>query len=288
MTDSTTDTKHFTVTRLEPDDLPAAHGLSQALNWPFRLVDWEFGYRLGEGVAVRDGDRLVGVGVRWDFGPDFATVGMIIVDNAYQGQRLGSRVVDALLDGAGGRSVLLNATPEGLGLYRRRGFVETGTVAQHQGILTSFAATDPGPGLRVEPGRAEDLAAITILDEAAAGMPRHDLIAALAPESTICVLRGDDGGVAGYAFCREFGRGHIVGPVIARETAEAMALIAQVTQGLEGRFVRINTPEDRDLGDWLAAHGMVRVDADRSMVRGTLPAASPLGRIFTFSSSSLG
>ena len=81
---------------LQSGDLAEAKGLSDALNWPYRLEDWAFSHSLGEGLALRDGTRLIGTGMGWTYGPRFATVGMIIVDAAYQGLGLGARLVDGL------------------------------------------------------------------------------------------------------------------------------------------------------------------------------------------------
>lgn len=279
-------TMDIQLSALGQDDLAEAHGLSLALNWPYRLADWSFAHGLGEGVGLRHDGRLVGTGMRWNYGPDFATVGMIIVDGDYRGQRLGSRIVDALLDGAGDRSVILNATLDGLELYRRRGFEGFDATSQHQGILEPLPA--PDPAFHVEPATDADWAAMKALDESAAGMPRGRVLDALAAVATASVLRGDGGSLRGYTVCREFGRGHVIGPVIAGSVDEAAALIAHAMAPLVGRFVRVNTSARSGLGDWLAARGLVKVDSEEAMVRGTLPHRSPQARIYALCSNSLG
>jgi GNAT superfamily N-acetyltransferase len=271
---------------LETADLANATALSAALNWPYRLEDWAFAHALGEGLALHDGDRLIGTALRWNYGPDFATVGMIIVDGVYRGQGLGARLVDALLAGAGQRSIILNATPDGLELYRRRGFVAFGRTCQHQGIAAP--ASGAGDAGAVRPARADDWPAIIALDEAASGMPRNRLMAALAGTGSTVVLAGEDGSVKGYAVCREFGRGLVVGPVVAPGQQEATQLIARFLSGLAGRFVRVNAPEDSGLGQWLAMQGLIQVDAEEAMVRGWLPSSSAQARIFSLCSNSLG
>ncbi len=271
---------------LEAADLVNATALSTALNWPYRLEDWAFAHALGEGLALHDGDRLIGTALRWNYGPDFATVGMIIVDGAYRGQGLGARLVDALLAGAGQRSIILNATPDGLELYRRRGFVAFGRTCQHQGIAAP--ASSAGDAGAVRQARADDWPAIIALDEAASGVPRNRLMAALAGTGSAIVLPGEDGSVKGYAVCREFGRGLVVGPVVAPGQQEATQLIAWFLSGLAGRFVRVNAPEDSGLGPWLATQGLIQVDAEEAMVRGWLPSSSAQARIFSLCSNSLG
>ena len=207
--------------------LPQALALSSALGWPYRLEDWAFAHSLGDGLALEHG-QLVGTAMRWDYGGAFASVGMIIVATQCKGRGYGARLVDALLDGAGSRNIFLNSTAEALELYRRRGFVPTGTLNQHQGV---FVAAGERPGL-VEPidshiksAADADLPEIIKLDEAALGMPRPELLKRIAEVGQLTVLsRG--GSVTGYAACRAFGKGHVIGPVIAPDVDAARVLIA--------------------------------------------------------------
>ncbi len=268
------------------EDLVHALSLSAALNWPYRLEDWTFAHSLGEGLALRQGDRLIGTGMRWNYGPDFATIGMIIVDAAFRGQGLGARIVDGLLDGVGDRSVILNATLDGLELYRRRGFRSFDVTCQHQGIAGPVET--PDSAMRIDRVTDMDWPVLIELDQRAAGMPRGRLLEALAGAGTASVLRGNDGNVRGYAVCREFGRGHVIGPVVAQTADEATGLIAHALSGLAGRFVRVNTSARSGLGEWLERHGMGKVDTEEAMVRGTLPQSSSSARIFALCSNSLG
>ncbi|AIT82314.1 GNAT family N-acetyltransferase [Novosphingobium pentaromativorans] len=271
---------------LTAQDLPQAAALSAALSWPHRLEDWRFGYDLGHGLALRQGGRLVGTAMAWDYGPDFATVGSIIVDSQFKGQRLGSRIFDALMDTLGERSVILAATLEGLELYRRRGFVGFDQICQHQGIAANVAAVAQADG--VEQAKSADLPAVLELDAAATGMPRRELIARLVEAGDLRVLRAADGRPRGYAITREFGRGHVVGPVVAATEDDAQVLITDALSRLQGRFVRIDTSIGSGLGPWLESQGLVHVDTVEAMVRGERPLPKGPGRVFAISSQSLG
>lgn len=271
---------------LETGDLIQAKGLSDALRWPYRLEDWKFAHSQGEGLGFFDGDRLIGTALRFNFGPQFATVGMIIVDSAYRGQRLGARLVDALLQGAGERSVILNATLDGLELYRRRGFVSFDLTCQHQGIAGTVPPVDEA--FPVGPALDADWPAIIALDKAATGMDRSHLLEALSGCAEASILRGADGALLGYAVTREFGRGHVIGPVVAASSDEAIALISHAMSGLEGKFVRIDTSAESGIVGWLEERGLVRVDTVEAMVRGSLPERTSPARIFALCSQSLG
>jgi predicted GNAT family N-acyltransferase len=270
--------------RLTATDLPQALALSAEMKWPYRLEDWAFAHRLGHGLALKAGPRVVATGAWWPNGTAFATVGMIIVSTALQGRGLGARLFDALMAETAGRAVLLNSTPEGFELYRRRGFMTVGEIHQHQGVL---ALEDNRSAQNVRPAAPSEAEAIVRLDEAASGRPRGALLAALAGEARLVVLE-DAGELKGYAASRPFGRGHVVGPVIAADADQARALIVAAAAELAGAFVRLDTSPELGLGPWLAAQGMTKVSTATTMVLGEPPAPRGEARIFALCSQSLG
>jgi ribosomal protein S18 acetylase RimI-like enzyme len=270
--------------RLTAADLPQALALSVEMKWPYRVEDWAFALRLGHGLALRAGPRVVATGAWWPNGDDFATVGMIIVSTALQGRGLGAQLFDALMAEIGGRAMLLNSTPEGFELYRRRGFMTVGEIHQHQGVLT---LEDNRVAQNVRPARPSELEAIIRLDEAASGRPRGALLAALADEARLVVLE-EAAELKGYAASRPFGRGHVVGPVIATDADQARALFVAAAADLAGAFVRLDTSPELGLGPWLAAQGLETVSTAATMVRGEPPAPRGDARIFALCSQSLG
>ena len=270
--------------RLTAADLPQALALSLEMNWPYRLEDWAFALSLGHGLALKSGSRVVATGAWWANGDAFATVGMIIVSTALQGRGLGARLFDAVMAETGGRTVMLNSTAEGFELYRRRGFMTVGEIHQHQGVLQ---LQDQAQVAGIRPAKASDLDAIVRLDEAAADRPRGELLRALARDARFVVLE-QAGELRGYAASRPFGRGHVVGPVIAADADQARALFAAAAADLGGAFVRLDTPPDLGLGPWLAAQGLAKVSTATTMVRGAAPAPRGAARVFALSSQSLG
>src|SRR5688500_16946608 len=126
----------------EPGDLPAAHAMSSALKWPHRIEDWQFALSLGQGVVAERDGKVLGTALSWQWGTNHATLGLVIVSPELQGQRIGNRMMEALLDPLATRNVLLHATVAGRGLYERLGFSTTGEVAQHQGVLAALPALE--------------------------------------------------------------------------------------------------------------------------------------------------
>lgn len=271
-------------------DLPAAHALTDALRWPHRLTDWAQALRHAQGlVAVRDG-RVVGTVLRFEWGPGHATIGLVIVDPACQGRRIGHRLMQAMLDGQDGRTLLLHATTQGRGLYERLGFVRSGELRQHQGVVAAVPLVALHSGWRLRPAGATDLATLQQLDAQARGMPRPALVAELLAEAEAAVVLDDGDRARGFGLLRRFGRGHAIGPVVAPDAAGAQALIAHLAGLHSGRFTRIDIDHASGLAEWLEALGLQRVDMAVTMWRGTPPAEPAAGeaRLFAITTQAIG
>lgn len=274
---------------MRAEHLAQAHDLSRALNWPYRLEDWAFALRLGHGlVAERDG-QVLGTALWWLYGDDVASVGMVIVSPQARRQGIGGRLMEALLAQVAGRRVVLNATPDGLPLYRRLGFVPYGAVRQHQGVLP--VAPHIGGDAAIRPCAAGDLSALHALDRAGSGMERKALIEALSAVGQVSVLeRG--GVVRGYGCVRIWGRGVVIGPVVAQGQADARDLIAALAADRQGQFVRVDVTRASDLSPWLEGIGLPLVDEVIAMATGSQPATPPASRdgaaLFALANQSLG
>jgi ribosomal protein S18 acetylase RimI-like enzyme len=258
------------------DDLPFAHALSAELRWPHRPADWAQAFAHAEGiVAERDGE-IIATGLRWRWGERHATIGLVIVTPACRGQRIGHRLMSALLDGLDDHTVLLHATAEARGLYERLGFVRTGELRQHQSVAQPAPLVALRPGWRLRPAGLHEGQALQALDAAARGMPRDALIADLLATADTCVVLDQDNEPRGFAMLRRFGRGHAIGPVVAPDVEGAKALIAHLVSLNAGHFTRIDIDVDGGLVDWLEDIGLPCVDAPTTMVRGA-PLATPPG-----------
>ncbi|MFO1207936.1 MAG: GNAT family N-acetyltransferase [Amaricoccus sp.] len=275
-------TDTITFTDFTAAHLPAAAVLSQAEGWPHRVEDWGLGLSLGRGVAAMAGDRLVGTALVTPFG-DVATVNMIIVASDQRGKGLGRAVMSRAMALAAPRAWRLVATEDGLPLYRKLGFVETGTILQHQAPLPEEPV-----GVDADRAVAADAPEIARLDRVATGMARDALVAALLGAGEVAVLR-DGARITAYAATRPFGRGAVVGPVVAADADAARRLISALLIGRRGSFTRIDTPADSGLAPWIAGLGLPEVGSGIAMRLG--PPASPAAggpRSFALASQALG
>ena len=102
--------------------------------------------------------------------------------------------------------------------------------------------------------------------------------------SDIAVAMAADGRLSGYALCRAFGKGRLIGPVVAQDVQTARALITVFLNQYAGLFLRIDTPEHHGLSPWLAEHGLVEVAPAVAMRRGPDHGAE----VFALASQALG
>jgi GNAT superfamily N-acetyltransferase len=256
------------VRRLDARDLPEALRLTQELNWSHRLADWDFHFRLGRGWAACDADgRLLGTALWWAYGPALGAVGLVVVRPDCQGRGIGRRLMDAIIGDAGDRTLQLAATQAGLRLYEQCGFVAVDRVSQCQGVVRAVPVPVPDDVSLREFVRA-DLAAACRLDQAATGAPRDELIEAVFDQHRGAVVAERAGALAGFAMQRAFGRGTLIGPVIAADESIAVALSSRLLAADE-RFCRLDIPSAAtSLADCLARSGLPAVDEVIRMIRG--------------------
>lgn len=286
MTDTVSDmTAPTDAMPLRRDHLDQALALSQAVQWPYRAEDWAFAFDLGRGFGVEMDGRLVGTALWWPYGDDFATTGMIIVADEAQRRGIGGRLMRALLADASGRRIILNSTDEGQALYRKEGFLPFDGIIQHQAVLDSAPPVDPAVPLR--PATPDDRAALIALDLAGAGMNRAALLDALFGMADVLVI-DRDGEIAGYGCVRRWGRGFVVGPVVAQSDDDAKALIAALAARHVGAFVRIDVYESGGLSPWVESLGLPEVGRVLCMALGAPPQPTAGMAVYALSNQSLG
>ncbi|CAN7541610.1 GNAT family N-acetyltransferase [Rhizobium sp. LjRoot254] len=242
--------------------IEGAHALSRQAGWPHRLADWEMALALSTGVVGLDNEKVVGTTLTTRYGADCATINMVVVDETMRGRGFGRRLMEAGLDAARGMPCRLIATREGLPLYEKMGFRQVGTILQHQGFCAAVDA--PVDVERAQPGHLPEIAA---LDQDAFGADRGGLISYLANIGRFAVIRRD-GYVVGFSAIRSFGRGDVIGPVVAENAEDARKLILFQIAARRDAFLRIDTTGASGLSSWLVERGLVHVGGGTAMQRG--------------------
>jgi GNAT superfamily N-acetyltransferase len=262
-----------TLRPMQAGDVAAMHRLAQQMSWPHRAEDCAQLFALGAGIVAVDAAGLtVGVGLRWSFGHDVGTIGLVLVAPEQQGRGIGRALMTALIADSRPRTLMLNATAEGLPLYEKLGFVSIGFVRQHQGRLTEGSALPSVPAVPVRRAVPADHAALCALDSAAFGADRSALVSGLLADGEAWVVERA-GRAAGFAVLRAFGRGMIIGPIVTSSEDEAIALTAAAVKAAPPGMLRADIPAEAErLGAWLTAAGLSAIDMVTVMLLGNWPA----------------
>jgi predicted N-acetyltransferase YhbS len=200
-------------------------------------------------VAV-DGDDVVGTGVGTVHGT-VGWVGTIYVVPELRRRGIGlelSRLACERLEGAGCRTLVLAATPEGRGAYERLGFEEASWYRMfgRDGVGSArLEEVETVGNPRLRPVRAEDLPAIAALDASVTGEDRTATLRACLGTPGGLVLGGGDAALDGF-FLRAPWHG---AALIAPDPDDALALLhARLRDAGPGHPVRAGILEENEDG----------------------------------------
>ncbi|RUV86118.1 GNAT family N-acetyltransferase [Mesorhizobium sp.] len=250
-------------------DVELLHALSISVRWPHRPKDWDLLRRAGHGIVAVDGiGRVFGSAMWFPHGDDFATIGLVITTPRAQAQGGGRWLMEQVLEQCGDRNLALNATHPAYPLYISLGFTSEAIDYMRQGQVPQTLPPMPALDGELSDLPSDRLGDITALDARAFGTNRARLLALLSDDASIATLsRG--GEVVGYSMCREFGRGHVIGPIVARSDQDAVHLTAFHLKKLAGRFARVDTRErDGVFAEFLQQSGLGVAETVTTMSKG--------------------
>ncbi len=264
------DTFSMRIDDIEGVELDRLHALSLSVGWPHRAEDWQFLRESGQGfVALDEIGRVLASAMWFGHGAGFATVGMVITSPRLQTLGAGQWLMKRVFEKVPGRDLRLNATRAAKRLYLSLDFRPEMTVYQCQGIARIEAMARPANtqgDVRILDAR--DIPAAIELDAAGFGVRRATLIERLFAYSVGYGLFKDDK-LNAFALCRPFGRGHVVGPVVAENDADAVAIVRPHVTDHSGSFLRIDTHMDNgEFAAFLSHSGMPVFDTVLTMSMG--------------------
>lgn len=263
------------------------HELTVSVLWPHRDHDLDLFLSLGQGYLATDEiGRPVGSAMYFAMGDDFAMLGMMVTAPRLQALGAGRWLLQNILRDCAGRDLRLSATRSGYKLYETAGFTPVGIIRQQQGIARAPIVPELPRGMEIRALQDADRAGVLDLDRAAYGAPREHALDLLLPLSTGTVA-WRDGAPCGFALTRRFGRGAVIGPVVAEDDAMAMQLVAPLIR--PGAFTRLDTPVDSpDFIAFLNAAGMAPFDTVTEMRLGPHRRATSGAMTYGLASHSLG
>jgi hypothetical protein len=235
---------------------------------------------------------------RW--GPDLASVGMMLVAARYGRRGLGRALMEHVLAEAGDATVTLFATDLGRPLYEKLDFAPVRRNVSFVGAFRPRPASVGAPAVSAaaaaagftRTATAADLAAILAVDLAAFGADRGQIVSRLPGfADRIAVLSADPYpgpdpdphlGIRGYAAAwRTTPSSTVIGPLVAPDADAAKRLITDLAASAHGT-IRLDLDPDRpELPAWAHKHGLEPVSRTLVMARGGLPHHGTPDRLFT-------
>ncbi len=284
---TTQQSMEFTIRQMKPEDRDTAVRLTQAEGWPHRREDWDFHCLLGRGwIAAGPDGEMIGIVLWWSYGSAAGAAGLLVVDRRYRGNGIGRRLMQAVIDDAGSRTLKSVGTRSGISLLGNFGFQKIGSVQQWQGIPSPLVVEESADVIL----RKADLTSLPLLcelDELAIGADRRELLASILGQSDGLVAE-KNGQPIGFGLIRPAGRGMVIGPVIASDESVAKTLVSGLLTN-DASFTRIDIPAYANgLADYLQKSGLILVDQAPVLRLGDGMNGNQSPRSFAMASQSLG
>ncbi|WP_333773690.1 GNAT family N-acetyltransferase [Streptomyces sp. IBSBF 3136] len=258
------------VRRLTLRDLHACADLSEDRGWPREEHKWGLLLTAGRGHGIDDPDGgLVAACVVTEYGTwertDLGAIGMVLVAERHARKGVGRRLMRHVLAAMGTTPLTLHATPYGRPLYEELGFKVTGRAEMLRG---RFVPGGRQPEVATRAATAEDLPAVLRLDEEVFGADRTPLITRLPAFADRLRVAEDGGRIIGYAAAWPNEDTHVVGPLIARDTETAKALVASLAADSDRRLRTDIDVRHEELLAWAKERGLTSVAFNDVMTYG--------------------
>ncbi|MGC9378646.1 GNAT family N-acetyltransferase [Streptomyces sp. MH13] len=258
------------IRRLTLRDLTACADLSEDRGWLREEHKWRFLLTAGKGYGIDDpGGGLVSACTVTEYGPherpSLAGIGMVLVAERHARQGIGRRLMRHVVSALGTTPLTLHATPHGRPLYEELGFKATGRAEMVRG---RFTPGGPEPRTATRAATAEDLPAILRLDEEVFGADRTHIITRLPAFADQLRVAEEDGRLIGYAAAWPNMDTHVVGPLIARDTETAKALVGSLAARTDRPLRTDIDVRHEELLSWVKEHGLSSVAPNAVMAYG--------------------
>jgi GNAT superfamily N-acetyltransferase len=271
---------------LTPSELDDVGALVAEARWNQLAADWRIFIELGCVYAAHTGEgRIVATTATLPYGDRFAWISMVLVKGEYRRHGLATQLMRRAMEQLAreDRIPILDATPDGRAVYRRLGFEDSwGFARLLRRDRQRAAATFVGPAdVTIRAMVDQDWPALCAYDAAAFGAERGAVLAGLRgrlPSAEFVAERA--GRIVGFALGRDGGLAAQVGPLIADDTAIAVALLARAVDGLEGPLFVDLADSKQEVRSLLDARGFTEVRPFTRMLYGSSTRFDDAARTF--------
>ncbi|MFF4399880.1 GNAT family N-acetyltransferase [Streptomyces sp. NPDC001480] len=258
------------IRRLTLRDLTACADLSEDRGWPREEHKWGFLLVAGRGYGIDDPEGgLVAACVVTQYGPQdrpaLGALGMVLVAGRHARRGVGRRLMRHVVSAMGTTPLTLHATPYGRPLYEELGFKVTGRAEMVRGNFIPGGRED---GVPTRAATAEDLTSILRLDEEVFGADRTHIITRLPAFADQLRVAEENGRITGYAGAWPNMDTQVVGPLIARDTETARALLASLAAHTDRPLRTDIDVRHEELLAWVKERGLESVAFNSVMTYG--------------------
>jgi predicted N-acetyltransferase YhbS len=244
--------------------------LSEDRGWPREEHKWGLLLTAGQGYGIDDPDGgLVSACVVTEYGPQdhpsLAAIGMVLVAERHARQGIGRRLMQHVIAAMGTTPLTLHATPNGRPLYEQIGFKVTGRAEMLRGRFTPDGQESE---VVTRAATAEDLPSILQLDEEVFGADRTHVITRLPAFADRLRVAEENGRLIGYAAAWPNMDNHVVGPLIARDTETAKALVTSLAAHTDRPLRTDIDVRHEELLAWAKDRGLASVAFNAVMTYG--------------------
>ncbi|MFG3092175.1 GNAT family N-acetyltransferase [Streptomyces antibioticus] len=258
------------IRRLTHSDLIACADLSEDRGWPREEHKWGLLLSAGKGYGVDDPDGgLITACVVTEYGPYgnpvLGAIGMVLVAERHARKGIGRALMRHVIADMGTTPLTLHATPNGRPLYEELGFKTTGRAEMVRG---RFRPEDTEPRVSTRAATAEDLPTLLRLDEEVFGADRTHVITRLPAFADQVRVAEAGGRIIGYAAAWPNMDTHVVGPLIARDTETAKALLTSLAAHTDRPLRTDIDVRHEELIAWVKERGLESVAFNAVMTYG--------------------
>lgn len=214
---------NFKLRVMTVEDIPEAMRLKDVAGWNQTIADWtRFLSATTAGCFVAEyRGNVIGTAATIIYEGRFAWIGMVIVDEQYRDQGIGTTLLEQaihFLDLQKVATIKLDATPQGRPLYEKFGF-------RSEYDIERWMLNRPVKEKAAENG-PESIEEILPMDREIFGADRSGLLSSLAQEAPHLALQDTrEGKITGYSFGRMGSRADHMGPWVAHDEDAAKRLL---------------------------------------------------------------
>lgn len=273
------------------DDIDAGMQLKALNNWNQVREDWDLllNYPLASNWVAESKGQVIGTVSMVIYPPGIGWIGMMLVRPNLQGQGIGRKLMERVLDHSESVSTFcLDATDMGKHLYDKLGFMSVGTVNRF--ISEHLVPLDSRSEKEIIPLTSEYLQLVVDYDHKRVGMDRKFLLEYLygqSPEHAFVYIVNDE--IKGYCLGRPGSQYLQIGPLVANHEEIAKKLFLRVSQELTDQPVVIDlTDQSMTLTGYLMESGFNFQRSLTRMYMGNTLVQKPISHIYVSAGPELG